>query len=270
MSSLHGDAVMPNLYFAAAGDTHGHMHLMVERVKHLSVQTGITPSFVLQVGDFQPLRNLDDLDSMNAPEHYRQLGDFPEFASGKSTSPWPVWFIAGNHEPFYHLDQHLKGFTLALNCHYLGRAGRVTVEGLVVAGLSGIYSEKHFQEKRTPARLKDQNWKRRGYFSDEDIKTMLKMPRPDVLLLHDCPADVFGRKVPLRGNPIVRDLIERMAPKLVLCGHIHRFASGMINGSQVYALGHVNHDAGSVAMFRWQEDVGIELIGVNSEQQWQS
>ncbi|KAB0669036.1 metallophosphoesterase [Oryzomonas sagensis] len=255
--------------FAVAGDTHGHMHLMVERLKQMSEQTGVTPSFVLQVGDFQPIRNQDDLTSMNAPERHRSIGDFPDFAAGSATFPWPLWFIAGNHEPFYYLDQHLEGFTLVPNCHYLGRAGRATVEGLVVAGLSGIYSEKHFHEKRTPTRLKDQNWKRRGYFSDEDLQTMLNMPRPDILLLHDCPVDVFGRDVPLRGNLIVRELVERMAPKLVLCGHIHQFARGIINGSQVYAFGHIKDDAGSVAIFQWREDAGIELISVNREQQWQ-
>jgi Icc-related predicted phosphoesterase len=43
-------------------------------------------------------------------------------------------------------------------------------------------------------------------------------PAPDVLLLHEGPT---GNAPDQRGNPSLRALLERRAPVLTLCGHVH-------------------------------------------------
>jgi len=87
------------LFFAAVGDVHGQMHEMVRLLSAWEGRAGRALAFVLQVGDFEPVRDQKDLDTVAAPMCYRKLGDFPDFHSGRATFPWPVWFIGGNHEP---------------------------------------------------------------------------------------------------------------------------------------------------------------------------
>jgi hypothetical protein len=130
---------MAEKYFAVVGDVHGNMNLMVDLLSKWEVKNKIKLSFVLQVGDFEPHRNKDDVLSMAAPSKYKKLGDFPEYFKGKRTFPWLVYFIGGNHEPYIFLDHISEGGAIINNCFYFGRSGVTTIEGLRVAGLSGIY-----------------------------------------------------------------------------------------------------------------------------------
>uniref|UniRef100_A0A8H7NDR9 Calcineurin-like phosphoesterase domain-containing protein n=1 Tax=Bionectria ochroleuca TaxID=29856 RepID=A0A8H7NDR9_BIOOC len=54
-------------------------------------------------GDFQAVRNAEDLSIMSCPVKYRELGDFPKYYSGERTAPFLTIFIAGNHEASSHL-----------------------------------------------------------------------------------------------------------------------------------------------------------------------
>ena len=260
------------IIIAACGDVHGQMHQMQEQLLQVEQCTGLQIALVLQVGDFQPIRNQQDLDSLKVPSKYRSMGDFADFYQGTSRFNWPIYFIGGNHEPVALLDQHPEGAELAANCHYLGRVGQRTFQGLTIAGLSGIYHEDTFTTgSRAQTKKSIQETHGRTFsFCDRDIDTLVSMTRPDILLLHDWPAgldcpDQQGRFIG-RGCEISRTVVELLEPQLVLCGHQHypyrtdiTTASGRT--SRICCLDQVDPARpGCVALFRWTPGEGIEQL----------
>lgn len=267
--------------FAAVGDIHGGMHAMIRLVAAKQKELGTTIDFVLQTGDFEPMRNEADLATMAAPQKYRALGDFPEFFAGRAEFPWPVYFIGGNHEPYGYLDETPDGATLIKNCHYFGRTGSADIGGLRVAGISGIHSENHYQELRPPAAEIDRHAnKLYTYFNEHDIAKMLEYGQPDILLMHDWPAGIIaeadqhlfvkelgsGRFATI-GSSVLRDLVDLLQPRLVLCGHMHRayratlsYADGTTG--HVCCLPEIAAGIEAVAVFEVKGDGGIEELPV--------
>ena len=177
--------------FAAVGDVHGEMHAMVSLAESWEAQSGLRISFVLQTGDFEPHRHETDLQTMAAPSKHKRVGDFPDFAAGSSSFPWPVYFIGGNHEPYGFLDQHPQGAQIAHNCHYLGRVALTVLSGLRVVSLTGIYREKDYSGKRPPVdSLGTISNKVFASFNETDIDAALSYDHADVLVMHDWPADI--------------------------------------------------------------------------------
>jgi Icc-related predicted phosphoesterase len=232
--------------------------------------------FVLQVGDFEPHRHARDLQSASIPKRYRDLGDFPAFHHGSATFDWPVTFIGGNHEPFGFLEEMPRGGRAAPNCRYLGRVGRVELGGLVVVGLTGIYSERHHQTGRPRSRgFVYSEAKRYAYFSEEDVAAALAFGRADVLVLHEWPRgaiteDQYGSVMGLRkisdpravGNEPARLLVHRLRPKLVLAGHMHWRHRSRIGGAAFAALAHI--DAGPEALGVFEERADGSIVELAS------
>lgn len=219
-----------DIYFAAVGDVHGNMHLMVKLLTDWEEKTNKQLAFVLQVGDFEPHRDEVDLTTTPGPQKYRKLGDFPDFYTGKAVFPWSVWFIAGNHEPYGFIDQIPQGGKIANNCYYLGRVGTVTLSGLKVVGVSGIYDPEIFETERPDISLIGESSRKKYVgFTEAEITQGIDFSSADILLLHDWPSGIinpteaakFGwvREV---GNEYARLLVEFLQPKLVLCGHMHQ------------------------------------------------
>lgn len=219
-----------NHYFAVVGDVHGHMNRMVAMLETWQVSRGILLDFVLQVGDFEPHRTLNDLDGMSCPAKYRELGDFHHYYAGHQYFPWPLYFIGGNHEPYGWLETQPAGFELMPHCHYLGRAGWVEINGCAIAGLSGIYHPDYFACSRPDVHdMPSVSKKRYTYFNEADVQAIKTHPHMDILLLHDWPSgcaedEVSSRQQPASriGNVIARYLVNTLKPSLVCCGHMHR------------------------------------------------
>lgn len=259
------------IIIAACGDVHGRMHQMQEQLLQVEQCTGLQIDLVLQVGDFQPIRNEHDLASLKVPSKYRSMGDFPDFYQGASRFNWPVWFIGGNHEPVTLLDQHPEGAELVANCHYLGRVGQLQWQGLTIAGLSGIYQEETSRCARAGTEKTVEEPRARTLtFSNHDIDRLISLPRPDILLLHDWPAclacpDQQGR-FSSRGCDISRTVVELLEPQLVLCGHQHypyqaeiTTASG--RSCHICCLDQVDPARpGCIALFRYTVGAGFEQL----------
>ncbi|NER22956.1 MAG: metallophosphoesterase [Symploca sp. SIO1C2] len=219
-----------DIFFAAVGDVHGNMHSMVRDLKAWEKKHNHQLAFVLQVGDFEPQRDEADLVTTPGPKKYRKLGDFPDFYTGKAVFPWSIWFIAGNHEPYGFLEQMPQGGEVAHNCYYLGRVGSVTLSGLKIVGVSGIYEPKQFYQQRPDVSLisKSSNKKYVG-FTETEILEAIAFSSADILLLHDWPSGIISSTEAQRfgwsnevGNEYARLLVESLQPKLVLCGHMHQ------------------------------------------------
>jgi len=232
--------------FAAVGDVHGHMHTMVNHLQALEAHCGSPLSFVLQVGDFQPVRNEEDLNSMSVPSKYRKMGDFHDFSNGRSSFPWPVWFIGGNHEPYGYLENHPDGAELIKNCHYLGRTGMQELHGLKIAGLTGVSGETD-----------KGGLKSLGHYRDEQINRLLDLGSPDILLLHDWPAGLGcqDQRFSTRGDETLRTVVEILKPQILFCGHQHHNFSTVISHESgeettVHCLAEVASQAPGIALFR--------------------
>jgi Icc-related predicted phosphoesterase len=85
----------------------------------------------------------------------------------------------------------------------------------------------------------------------------------DVLLLHDWPSGLVTRGAPdpfagtgirpwFVGNAHARALIEALAPRLALCGHLHTAYRGAIGTTSVRCLASVAEGDAACALFRTQ------------------
>ena len=76
---------------------------------------------------------------MAVPDKYKQLGQFHKYYTGEKTAPMLTIIIGGNHEASNYMWELYHGGWLAPNMYYLGAAGSVRVNGVRIAGASGIY-----------------------------------------------------------------------------------------------------------------------------------
>ena len=239
-------SVAEPLIFVGLGDVHRRLDRAADLIRRVEAQSRRPVAFVLQVGDVEAHRNEQDLATMYAPFRDKRVGDFPKYARGDETFPCRMYFIGGNHESYGYLEQEPQGATLAPNLHYLGRVGMVTIEGLRVAYLTGCYDEEIYGRGRDKEadEIEDHEWSAQralSCFSREEVHALEELPRPHVLLVHEWPLGLVrpedhepGEPKHRRlrygetGVPIIRQIVERIGPRLVLCGHRHRRYSGIV------------------------------------------
>lgn len=227
-------------------DNHGKHKELFEYAVNNDVAT------ILQCGDLEPIRSLDDLEHFPAPSKFvreymsgeRSL-EFAEYLKGV---PVPTYTISGNHEPFGWLEQfRSKGVhELVPNFYYFGNYGVAEIDTgvgkLTVAGFSKIFHEEHSLaenfESWHPKRRKICSPKRAAYFNETDIHALIDVCRGrevDILLLHENPANYHGNKLEY-GCDLITDLVKALAPKVAFCGHMHFAAERMIGGTLVVNL----------------------------------
>jgi len=226
---------------------------------------GVNPTdlaVILQVGDAEPQRTAEEAAQVIGPAKYRKLGDFEEVISGCIVVPAPLFFIAGNHEPYAALDAN-GGWANGAgewgpNVTYLGRSGVCETAGLRIGFLSGIYGESWFRrsESRQPIRRQGRN---AAHYSVQEL-AMLRAALGDgvdVLVTHDWPTGIaeVGHFGPV-GDERIRALIEDFQPMLSIHGHMHIPASAMIGGSKVECLAIVGYRGGDpiAAVGIWNVD----------------
>lgn len=218
----------------------GDVHADVDRLCDLINQYPDT-DYVLQVGDLVTPRTEEDLKYQFSPKRHQQLKSFPDYYKGIKQIPRPTYFIGGNHESWNYLDSFNDGGVLIPNLTYFGRVGRINLDGINVAGISGIYRSGYTESnKRTTAkRLKD-----RCYFMMEDYDRLDKMTDIDVLLMHEWPTGLnlpenIAERFPEQRSDLMYQWIRKNQPKYVFCGHMHIPFEGKIGESKVYCLSHI-------------------------------
>jgi len=198
---------------------------------------------ILQTGDAEPLRSEAEVGQVPGPAKYRRLGDFPDVISGAITMPAPVYFIAGNHEPFAALDADGGLVTghgeWGPSVSYLGRAGAVTIDGLKIGFLSGIYGESTYLRSEDGS-LRRRTGKHASHYTAQEYEQVQAAVHEgiDVLVTHDWPSgitDETGHYGEI-GDPRVRTLIESSGAMLSLHGHMHIARRALISRTQVACL----------------------------------
>lgn len=74
------------------GCCHGELDKVYESVKKLEDMGRKKVDLVVCCGDFQAVRNLDDLECMACPVKYRKMASFYKYYSGEKKAPYPTLF----------------------------------------------------------------------------------------------------------------------------------------------------------------------------------
>lgn len=229
---------MPEINIVFEGCCHGSLDAIYNSIQKLNKKVDI----LLIGGDFQAIRGQSDLFSMSVPPKFRQLGDFHKYYTGQSHAPVLTIFIGGNHEASNYMQEMYYGGWVAPNIYYMGASGAVVFRDcLTIAGLSGIYSDRDYNQPRTE-RLPYNSRDLRSIYhirkhEVEKLK-LLKGKRIDMMLSHDWPAGIehYGNLASLLrkksffkadidkgalGSPPAMELLKTVRPKQWLSAHLH-------------------------------------------------
>ena len=160
-------------------------------------------------GKFDALSNLPKADLLIVGGDFTQFGSLDDFKGAvscvKAVAP-DFLAVAGN------LDVPEGDAFLAQEGHLLEPTGTVQRGGFSFAGISGANTSPF----NTPYEWNDEAMEKRlAHFLPGQLDVLVSHTPP-----FDCGADVIGSGISV-GSKAVRNLVERVKPMIVLCGHIH-------------------------------------------------
>eukprot|EP01116_Phalansterium_solitarium_P020989 TRINITY_DN6379_c0_g1_i2.p1 TRINITY_DN6379_c0_g1~~TRINITY_DN6379_c0_g1_i2.p1 ORF type:complete len:499 (+),score=143.14 TRINITY_DN6379_c0_g1_i2:143-1639(+) len=223
---------------AVEGCAHGDLDAIYGTIQHIERTENVKIDLLLCCGDFQAVRNKDDLDAVAVPRKYREMKDFYKYYSGEKVAPVLTIFIGGNHEASNHLQDLTQGGWVAPNIYYMGLSSMVRFGGLRIAGLSGIYKNFDYRTGYHEKQPYNESTMRSIYHVREyDVFKMLQIDRPiDVFLSHDWPQGImqYGDKEKLLnvkkflrdeehtlGSPPAMKLMKVLEPSYWFSAHMH-------------------------------------------------
>eukprot|EP00466_Bigelowiella_natans_P010075 jgi/Bigna1/42722/e_gw1.67.51.1 len=218
----------------------GELDKIYETIALVEKKDGIKVDVLVCCGDFQAVRNPDDLACMACPVKYREMNTFYKYFSGQKKAPVLTLYVAGNHEASnYHMELFHGGW-VAPNIYYMGHANVLNVCGIRIAGLSGIYKRNHFHQgfhEKLP--LNDGTMRSIYHVRETDVFRLLQVAEPiDVFISHDWPQRIyhygnvqhlirrkrhFEREIADNslGNPAHTKLLNILKPKYWFSAHLH-------------------------------------------------
>ena len=131
---------------AVCGCTHGELELIYTQLTQWEAKYNYKISFLLCCGDFEAVRDEFDLNSMSVPDKYKKMKDFWKYYNGSKTAPILTIFIGGNHEAMNYLKDLYYGGWVAENIYFLGYSGVININGLRIAGVSGIHNNSNWNK----------------------------------------------------------------------------------------------------------------------------
>ncbi|ANB13758.1 Dbr1p [Sugiyamaella lignohabitans] len=218
------------------GCCHGELDSIYEAIGKLNKPVDL----VLICGDFQALRNEQDMNCIAMPPKYRKLGDFHKYYTGEKKAPYLTLFIGGNHESSNYLWELFYGGWAAPNIYYMGAASVVNFNGLKIGGLSGIYNHQHFHWHHLEKLPYNGSSERSVYHvrKFDTMKLLMLRQGLNVMMSHDWPARIehFGDlKKLLRfkkhlardvdtgrlGSPAAGSILQNVRPDYWFSAHLH-------------------------------------------------
>lgn len=199
---------------AIEGCAHGDLNKIYDEILKRQEIAKIKVDLLICCGDFQSVRNQDDMFSMSVPAKYREMKDFHEYYNGHRKAPILTLFIGGNHESANYLWELPYGGWVAENIYYLGYAGVVNFAGLRIGGQTGIFKFSDYGKAHYEKPPFNENTKRSFYHVRSTDTAKLKLLSGnllDIFLSHDWPKNIynFGNKEQLmRFKPFLREEIE--------------------------------------------------------------
>ncbi|RXW19075.1 hypothetical protein EST38_g6773 [Candolleomyces aberdarensis] len=224
---------------AVEGCCHGQLDAIYAQIAKLEAQNDYKVDLLLICGDFQAVRNWQDLACMAVPDKYKELADFHKYYTGERVAPILTIVIGGNHEASNYMWELYHGGWLAHNLYFLGHAGSVLVNGLKIAGVSGIFKGPDFRKGHHEKLPYDKSSMRSIYHVREyDIRRLSLLSSPHIFLSHDWPQsieqhgdvrDLLRRKRFLEpdiranklGSPPLMGLLQNLKPQWWFAAHLH-------------------------------------------------
>ncbi|THH05145.1 hypothetical protein EW145_g5011 [Phellinidium pouzarii] len=270
------EAGMDEVIVAVQGCCHGELDAIYNQIAQLEGRNNYKVDCLLICGDFQAIRNHQDLQCMAVPNKYKQHPGFPlhyEADSGlgddsldvnegpRLSGPCEVWkkrhdsriitqiLYRGEGSTYPDARYRYHGGWLAPNIYFLGFAGCVQVNGVKIAGASGIYSAPHYKLGHFEKIPYDNGSVRSIYHTREyDIFRLSHLTSVDLCLSHDWPLgieqygdadDLLRRKPYFRsdvqsktlGSPPAMQLLHALKPRWWFAAHLHcRFEATVMHG----------------------------------------
>ncbi|KAJ7966310.1 Lariat debranching enzyme [Quillaja saponaria] len=225
---------------AIEGCMHGDLDNVYKTLQHLESLHNTKIDLLLCCGDFQSVRNKEDLKSMSVPQKYRSMKSFWKYYSGLEVAPYPTIFIGGNHEASNYLWELYYGGWAAPNIYFLGFAGVVKFGNIRIGGLSGIYNARNYKLGHYERPPYDKSSIRSVYHVREyDVHKLLQVEEPiDIFLSHDWPIGItdygnwselvrrksyFKKEIQDRtlGSKAAAELLEKLKPPYWFSAHLH-------------------------------------------------
>ncbi|XP_045766909.1 lariat debranching enzyme [Maniola jurtina] len=198
---------------AVEGCAHGELDKIYECIETLQERECIKIDLLICCGDFQSVRNNDDLRAMAVPEKYQNICTFYKYYSGEKLAPVLTVFIGGNHEASNYLQELPYGGWVAPNIYYMGRAGIIKFGNLRIGGISGIFKGHDYLQGLWECPPYTHNSLRSVYhIRSLDVYRLSQVrEKIHVMLSHDWPrgiTDYGDRENLLRRKPFLREDIE--------------------------------------------------------------
>lgn len=230
---------------ALEGCAHGELDKIYEVLEYLQKENDFKVDLLICCGDFQAVRNMQDLHCMAVPQCYKKLNSFYKYYSGEKTAPVLTLFIGGNHEASNYLGELSFGGWVCPNIYYMGYAGIVNIGSIRIAGLSGIYKGIDYLRGHHECPPYNTSAQRSAYhIRNLDVFRLKQVHQPiDIFLSHDWPRGVYNygnttellRKKPFfrqevaankLGSRPTQDLLEKLKPLYWFSAHLHvKFAA---------------------------------------------
>ena len=238
-----------NICIAVEGCCHGELEKIYQTIEHIQNVKNRKIDVLICCGDFQAVRDQNDLESMAVPPKYRQMGVFSQYYNGTKTAPVLTIFVGGNHEASNHLWELPFGGWVAPNIYYLGYAGVVQFGGLRIGGISGIYKDHDYNKGHFEMPPFNESTKRSIYHtrSYEVFKLQTLKEHVDVFISHDWPKNIYNhgnveellrKKSFFRqeiedktlGSPACLELLKSLKPSYWFSAHLHvKFAALVVH-----------------------------------------
>jgi len=246
----------PNLRIVVEGCCHGELDQIYASIARMEQEKGQKMDLLICCGDFQAVRNKEDLKAMNVPSKYLTMASFHRYYSGEAIAPVLTLFVGGNHEASNHLQELYYGGWVAPNIYYLGCSGVVSVGGVRIAGISGIYNGRDYRRGHFETPPYSPSTLRSIYHVREyEVFKLAQLAvgtsndgtgsaaPVDVMLSHDWPRGIYHHgNLPqlLRTKPYFRQecetntlgseagelLLQQLQPSFWFAGHLHcKFAA---------------------------------------------
>jgi len=228
------------MHIAIEGCAHGELNTIYDTIKLIEEKHSLKIDLLLCCGDFEAIRNQNDLQCMAVPPKYRHMQHFWEYYCGKRVAPVLTIFIGGNHEATNYLQELAFGGWVAPNIYYLGYAGVVQYKGLRIGGLSGIFKQYNYAKGHYEKLPYNEDTKRSAYHVRQvEVFRLCQLRKPiDIMMSHDWPNEAVNYgdvKTLLRkkrhftedvnanrlgSNPAWK-VLKQLRPRYWFSGHLH-------------------------------------------------
>lgn len=232
-------------HIAIAGDVHGKILLLYEKVAKLQKEIESPIEAILQVGDLQLYS--DDSKVDNAVRRHNGPGEFPSWFREKRTVPILTYAILGNHDDADLFYQY-AGKEILPSLFLMAQGQVISVKignsDLRIAALGGNYSPKFFETNPD-----DLPQGRKRHYTKAHIDSILDNAPVDILFTHEAPTGFIKRRGGDVGRPEIKNLIENLQPKLAFFGHHHQYVTGKIKNTVVTGLAGIER-SGSIILLK--------------------